>query len=194
MAIESEDRKTPVPEDESLVRATLAGDNRAFGALYDRYIRLIWAVCLDATRNATQVDDLCQETFLQAYRQLHGLRKPTRFGAWLTAIARHSSRKWLRRRGLEDRTRADADLGSRRQPSGGVAAAREDLARLQSKLLELPEKERLALQLCYLCEEPAERAQSVLGLSRSGLYAVLERARQRLKRLMGGNWEERPDE
>lgn len=194
MAIESEDNQTPGDGDGCLVRATLAGDDQAFGRLYDRYARLIRAVCYDTTRDVSQAEDVGQDVFLHAFKQLDQLRKPEQFPVWLMAIARHTCRKWLRRHAREARRSVVADLADVPQPSTVDPAAGEDMVALHSKLLELPAKERLAIQICYLCEEPHEQARSVLGLSRSGLYAVLERAKRRLKRLMAPHWKEPSDE
>jgi RNA polymerase sigma-70 factor (ECF subfamily) len=55
---------------------------------------------------------------------------------------------------------------------------------LQKAMLRLPERERLALHAFYLQGRSVEQARAVLGLSRSGMYRVLERARKRLERLM----------
>ena len=188
MAIESEDNRTPADGDGCLVRATLAGDDQAFGCLYDRHARLIRAVCYDTTGDVSQAEDLGQDVFLIAFKQLDQLRKPEQFAAWLAAIARHTCRRWLRRHSREARRKIETDLADVRQPSSGDMADGEDMMHLHSKLLELPEKERLAIQICYLCGEGHEQARAVLGLSRSGLYAVLERAKQRLRRLLAAHW------
>jgi RNA polymerase sigma-70 factor (ECF subfamily) len=45
----------------------------------------------------------------------------------------------------------------------------------------LPERERMAVHIHYLCGEPAEVARHALGLSQSGFYKLLERARGRLR-------------
>jgi RNA polymerase sigma-70 factor (ECF subfamily) len=53
----------------------------------------------------------------------------------------------------------------------------------------LPEKERLALHAFYLQEESVEEARRVLGLSRSGFYRMLERARARLRKRLSDDQE-----
>ena len=194
MAIEFEDNGMSSDGDGCLVAATLSGDNRAFGSLYDRYARLIKATCYDATWDISQAEDLCQEVFLEAFSQLDRLRKPHRFAAWVMGIARHKCRNWIRRHAREVHRRKKIDLFSISQLSEPDLDMTDDLTFLHSKLLELPEKERLAIQMCYLCEDSHERARSVLGLSRSGLYAVLRRARQRLRRLMSAYCKEPPHE
>ncbi len=55
---------------------------------------------------------------------------------------------------------------------------------LREMITTLPEKERLALHTFYLQGNSAEAARRIMGLSRSGFYRVLERARKRLERLL----------
>jgi RNA polymerase sigma-70 factor (ECF subfamily) len=75
-------------EDARLVRAARAGDERAFGALYERYARVIHGVLL-ARAPETAVEDLVQDVFLSAWNRLQSLRDPAAFGGWLTMIARN---------------------------------------------------------------------------------------------------------
>ena len=75
-------------EDARLVRAARAGDERAFGALYERYARVIHGVLL-ARAPWTDVEDLVQDVFLSAWNRLESLRDPAAFGGWLTMIARN---------------------------------------------------------------------------------------------------------
>ena len=72
--------------DADRVRAALAGDPAAFGDLYDRYARVIRAVCHDATGNLAEAQDLSQEVFLRAYRNLATLRDAERFAGWLVGM------------------------------------------------------------------------------------------------------------
>jgi RNA polymerase sigma-70 factor, ECF subfamily len=75
-------------EDARLVRAARAGDERAFGALYERYARVIHGVLLSRAPK-TDVEDLVQDVFLSAWNRLESLRDPAAFGGWLTMIARN---------------------------------------------------------------------------------------------------------
>ncbi len=55
---------------------------------------------------------------------------------------------------------------------------------LGEAIRELPEKERVVLHLFYLQQQPVDEARLIVGLSRSGFYRVLERARKRLQRML----------
>ena len=80
----------------AVVDAARAGDDSAFSELYRRFFRMVHAVLLSRVPPA-DVDDLAQDVFLQAWRQLHALRDPLAFGGWLRQIALHRSTDHLRR-------------------------------------------------------------------------------------------------
>ncbi len=83
-------------EEDSLVNAARGGDRAAFGRLYDRYGRMVHGILL-ARVPPREVDDLVQEVFLLALRQLHALRDVSRFGAWLGAITRNRANDYFRK-------------------------------------------------------------------------------------------------
>jgi RNA polymerase sigma-70 factor (ECF subfamily) len=169
-------------DDEVLVRSTLAGDRRAFACLYDRYAQLVRAICYDMTSDIDRSEDLCQDVFLQAYRNLRQLRDSARFASWLTGIARLTCRNWRRRHGCLDKA-ADVDLQAIPQANPTQEVGDDELAVLHGWLRQLPEKERLAIQVRYLLEAPPDKAGAILRLSRAGFYRVLDRAMKRLRRL-----------
>src|SRR5260370_21011980 len=83
-------------EEGSLVIAARDGDRAAFGRLYDRYARMVHGILL-ARVPPREVDDLLQEVFLLALRQLHALRDASRFGAWLGTITRNRANDYFRK-------------------------------------------------------------------------------------------------
>src|SRR5467141_5374353 len=87
-------------EEDSLVSAARNGDRAAFGRLYDRYGRMVHGILLCHVP-PREVDDLVQEVFLAALRQLHALRDDSRFAAWLAAITRNRANDYYRKFGPE---------------------------------------------------------------------------------------------
>src|SRR5258707_10920379 len=83
-------------EEDSLVSAARDGDRAAFGRLYGRYARMVHGILL-ARVPPREVDDLVQEVFLLALRQLHSLRDLSRFGAWLGTITRNRANDYFRK-------------------------------------------------------------------------------------------------
>ena len=83
-------------EDGRLVRAARDGNSAAFAVLYERYARLVHGLLLVRV-GREDVDDLVQDVFLSAWRQLDRLRDPAAFGGWVAIIARNRAMDFHRR-------------------------------------------------------------------------------------------------
>lgn len=87
---------TTRPQDDTLVVQARRGDRAAFGALYERYARMVHGILLSRAP-ASEVDDLMQDVFLAALNRLDSLRCDEAFGGWLAMIARNHSTDYHRR-------------------------------------------------------------------------------------------------
>ncbi len=174
--------KNQEPPDADLVARVLAGDRDAFGLLYDRYARLVRAVVHRLAGGEWSVNDLAQECFLRAYRNLARLRQPDRFGPWVVGIARQVAREHRRSRRRDRHEFVSETLVVADWPTDPAEAAQtaEEIALMFDRLAEFPERERLAIHAFFLLERNADEAAAMLQLSRSGIYALLERALARL--------------
>src|SRR6184192_4309896 len=76
-------------DDAGLVAQSLAGNRDAFAAILSRYQSLICSLAYSATGNFSRSEDLAQEAFLTAWKELPKLREPTRLRSWLCGIARN---------------------------------------------------------------------------------------------------------
>lgn len=201
---------SPVMTDDArdlgLVRAGRHGDgmspdgHEAFARIYDRHGAVVRALCRQNAPTDADADDALQETFLRAYRMLDRLTDPDGLRSWLYAIARlvcSERRRSARRRGVHEHGAAEevrtmttttATRGNSAAPMGespGECAAKQERLELLSRAMDqLPDNERLALHLYYLEADPVVAASVALGVSRSGFYKLLTRARERLSVLM----------
>ena len=80
--------KLDTRSDAELVAATLSGNREAFGQLYDRYAPIVRVVVAGVSGDWPGVEDMVQECFLRGYGKLTTLRRPQRFGPWISGIAR----------------------------------------------------------------------------------------------------------
>ena len=69
-----------------LVLRAQTGDRDAFGELFRRYERVVYATAFRRLRNDAEAQELSQEVFVQALRKLHQLRQPESFGSWLRSM------------------------------------------------------------------------------------------------------------
>ena len=189
--------------DLALVRAGRRSDgaspeaHAAFARIYDRHCAVVRALCRQHSPTDADADDSLQETFLRAYRMLDRLTDPDGMRSWLYAIARLvcSERRWSMRRrsahehaaAVEVRFMGGSTTGNARpgEESPTETAARHERLELLGRAMDqLPDNERLALHLYYLEADPVAAASTALGVSRSGFYKLLTRARERLSVMM----------
>jgi RNA polymerase sigma-70 factor (ECF subfamily) len=177
--------------DETLLAACAAGDGAALGTLFDRHSRMIFRfLSRVVTADAADVEDLAQQTFLEAWRVARKYRGVASVKSWLLGIAanvaRHAVRGEMRRRrvvaGLAE---ASAIAAS---PAGPDAAAEhaEQLQRLIAAMAQLPYDLRVALYLRELEGLSSADAARVLGVREGTLSRRVHDARHRLRALLDG--------
>ncbi|MCA9311487.1 MAG: sigma-70 family RNA polymerase sigma factor [Phycisphaerales bacterium] len=174
-------------DDSRDLHAARQGDHEAFGRIYDRHAPVVLSIC--RRRLGSDAEDATQETFVRAFRRLADLADAERLRPWLFAIARYVCLERLRasRRRHRHEELAMTQATTTHLPSDSTpadAATSEDLDRLGVALASLSEEEQLAIHLYYLDSDPVAAGASALGLSRSGYYKLLARARTRLQALM----------
>jgi len=156
------------------VEAARDGDRAAFGRLYDLYGRMVHGVLL-ARVPRDDVEDLVQEVFIKALRQLQSLRDARAFGGWLVTIARNTATDRMRRQ--PDPLELSDDVPA--------PASHEDEARAVLRLIRgLPEayRETLMLRLVEGMAGPeiAERTGLTPGSVRVNLHRGIAMLRERL--------------
>ncbi|HEX4145346.1 MAG TPA: sigma-70 family RNA polymerase sigma factor [Pirellulales bacterium] len=170
-------------DDADLATRAAAGDRDAAGEIYDRYAPLVRAILLDAAGSWTEANDLVQEVFLRAFGRLGQLRRPELLCGWLMGIARREAANHRRHAARGRRLftpLVDEPADDRLIGGPGDARAVDAIDDIRQAIRELPERERIAIHVHYLCGETVEVARQVLGLSPAGFYKLLERARGRL--------------
>jgi RNA polymerase sigma-70 factor (ECF subfamily) len=90
----------PRLSDQELVERLLAGDRWAKEALFRRYVRLVWKLSMRLTGSRADADDIVQDTFVEALRDVTALRNLVALRPWLLRIAVHQAQRRFRRRSL----------------------------------------------------------------------------------------------
>src|SRR5690242_13059282 len=95
---------------EELIARARRGEDDAFRLIFDRYSRPIISFIYDMVGRRDLAEELTQETFVRAYKNLQGLRDDTKLSTWLFGIAKNVARESLRYRYREtDRVAIDDD-------------------------------------------------------------------------------------
>lgn len=171
------------PSDAALVLAARAGERWAQEALFRRYARMVNGLAFRLMGRDQDVDDLVQESFLQALGSLERLDNPQAFASWLGAIVVRTAHKTLRRRSMLNR------LGIRPAEPVEIDACRAnsappdvtvELSRVYGALGRLPADARVALILHRVEGLSIPEVAEQMGLSASTVKRRLALADRRL--------------
>jgi RNA polymerase sigma-70 factor (ECF subfamily) len=174
--------------DLELFKASRAGDERAFHALYDRHQGAVYRFALWSTGSPATAEEVVQEVFLLL------IREPQRYdpargalGAFLYGVARQMVRRSRRRTVVQWEVDENvAPLWIEPSDTLGDLTSRERKDALRQAVLALPLRYREAVTLCHLEGMSYHDAAAVLEVSRGTLCSRLNRARALLvKKLMG---------
>jgi RNA polymerase sigma-70 factor (ECF subfamily) len=174
-------------EDASLVRETLAGNQASFQLLVERYQSRIFALTRHYTRNAVEIEDLVQDTFLKAYSRLESFEHQSSFYTWLYRIATNTILDHMKRRGRSPvQSVEDPEIVSSPPPSRLVgpdtAMERDEIAKITHVVLEqMPEIFRTVLVMREFDDLSYQEIADVLGISIGTVESRLFRARARFK-------------
>jgi RNA polymerase sigma factor (sigma-70 family) len=165
--------------DTELVERARRRDTQAFGELVERHQRLVVGVALARCGDLALAEDVAQEAFVTAWRDLDRLREATRVAPWIAGIARNLAASASRRQMRRDAA-ALPDAAPVPTPSD-VAIDREDRELLANALRDVPDAQREALVLFYLEGESIAGIAAALGTSEDVVKQRLSRGRQALR-------------
>jgi RNA polymerase sigma-70 factor (ECF subfamily) len=141
--------------DEELVARSIRGDAESFNELILRWERPIYALAYRTIGREEDARDVCQETFLRAFRALPGFRGQAKFSSWIYRIALNLCHDWIRkeRRAFIVQAAGDADLvelagAAEPQESIEDVMARKALTQaLERAMARLSDEQRTAIIL-----------------------------------------------
>jgi RNA polymerase sigma-70 factor (ECF subfamily) len=141
--------------DEELVARSIRGDTDSFNELILRWERPIYVLAYRTIGREEDARDVCQETFLRAFRALPGFRGQAKFSSWLYRIALNLCRDWMRRERRAPLLQFPEDVdpieqAAAAEPSESIEdlVARKDLTRIVERAMaRLPEEQRTAIVL-----------------------------------------------
>ena len=172
-------------DDESkLIEQSLSGDPEAYAALVSQHQKMIRAMTFRMTGSLDDAEELAQDAFLRAYRQLHSFDGDSKFSTWLCKIAINLSLDWRRRESRRDdiHSKWAADAISENDPGGGFP---DELSRrVQDALNRLPAKQCAAIVLTIYENQSHAEAAKILGCTEATISWRVFAARQKLKRLL----------
>lgn len=176
--------KTPAHDDAEAIRATLAGDRRAFARLVEKYQRPLYAMLRRLVRQHEEADDLLQESFLRAFQHLHEFESERPFYPWLYRIALNLALTAMRRRKRFEPSEELDRMPAREEEVGESLVAAELHKALEHAIAKLPTEQRTILLLRTREEMSYQDLSETLGIELGTVMSRLARAREKLRKLM----------
>ncbi len=181
--------------DEVLAARAREGAHHPFVTLVERYQDRVYRLALRISRNASDAEEIAQETFLLAHRNIASFQGGSRFWTWLYRIAVNSALMQLRAakrhpvQSLECLREAGEDvLGAACHPSEGadeLVHRKWLVGRVRQALAQLDDSQRVALVLHDLEGLSSAEAADLLGVSPDVVRQRAHRARLRLREQLG---------
>ena len=179
-------------ETDELIRRAQAGDDVAFGAIFEQHSRFVYKFiyAMLGDRGSGAAEELTQETFLAAYKNIRSLRGEAGLRTWLCAIAKNLVYKFLRSRGKEGLNSGGAKAASLKVADDkSVLPDREFLSKelnnvIRAALAELDEDKRLVFILKELQHLSYKEISEITGAGVPKLKTDLHRAKIEMRRAL----------
>ena len=184
---------TPIRSEAEIIAAILAGEMQLYHELIRPHERSVYMMALSYMKNEADAEDVAQDAFIKALRNLSTFRGDAKFSTWLISITLNEARNRLRRQGVvrmqaldeppdEDGAVSPALLRDWREiPSEAVE--REEVRTLIKKAVELlPEIYKQVFLLRDVEELDVNETAQTLSISISNVKVRLHRARMMLQK------------
>jgi RNA polymerase sigma-70 factor (ECF subfamily) len=167
--------------DDDLLGRCIGGDRHAFGALFDRYSRVVYATAILVVRNAADAEEVVSDAFVTLWRKRESIRiLDGSVLPWLLTTARFEALN--RRRATRQSLSLDDDIDTHRSVAADVTVAERALSKqLDAVIDQLAPLDRQIVLLCLVDELSYADAAQRLGLTHATVRNRLHRARKQLR-------------
>jgi RNA polymerase sigma-70 factor, ECF subfamily len=174
-----------------LVRAVLAGDTDAYGALVRAHSAIVFRVALRLVGNEADAEEIVQETFLRGYQRLESFQQRSAFGTWIYRIAVNCALNRLGQTGIHADYRPADDTNPEektvqlptRDPDPEKSLLGREISAAQDMAMQrLTATEKTAFVLRHLEDRSMSEIADVLGIAPNAAKQAVFRAVQKLRR------------
>jgi RNA polymerase sigma-70 factor (ECF subfamily) len=170
--------------DGETVQRAKKGDNDAFGIIVETYRDRLFGLALGIVKNRAAAEDIVQEAFVKAYKNLKGFRGDSSIYTWLYRIAVNTAHNHLRRgkrAGTVDFEEVAPVIQAKGLTPAENAANTELAAAIDEAVQNLPPRQREVFMLHYFEQMTHREIAEILGVSEGAIKANFFHAVQKLK-------------
>jgi RNA polymerase sigma-70 factor (ECF subfamily) len=170
---------------DELVERCKRGDTLGYKALYQRYSKAMYNTCLRILNNGTEAEDILQESFIEAFKNLDAFEYRTSFGGWLKTICINRSINQLRKRKVDW---VDIEKIPAYDKAEEIAVDENEITlkveTVKKAIMRLPDGYRTILNLYLLEGYDHEEIADILKVAQSTTRSQFIRAKQKLLQLL----------
>ncbi|AUC85079.1 RNA polymerase [Polaribacter sp. ALD11] len=171
-------------QDQLIIQKVLQGNTNAFAELVDAYKNLVFTVALKMVKNREEAEEVSQDTFIKAYKNLSKFKGDSKFSTWLYTITYHNCLDRFKKNEKDYKTDSIENMLSFNVCSTDdvlKTIERQDRATILKDCLdELPEEERTILWFFYYKELSLKEIVNITQFSEANVKVKLHRGRKHL--------------
>jgi RNA polymerase sigma-70 factor (ECF subfamily) len=174
-----------LPQRDELIERCLRGDILGYKELYVRYSKAMYNTCLRLLNNMAEAEDVLQESFIEAFKNLERFEYRTSFGGWLKQICINRSINQLKKRKIDwvdIQKTAVYDYADEKEVDEMETAMQVDS--VKKAIMKLPDGYRTVLNLYLLEGYDHEEIAEILNVAESTTRTQYMRAKQKLLQLL----------
>lgn len=179
--------------DQLYITKVINGDVNAFAYLVDAYKSMVFSLVFKMTKNREEAEEICQDTFIKAYKNLSKFKGDSKFSTWLYRIAYHASLDAIKKNKNNNNTLEINEITFNQIKSVDnilEGIERKERAKIMNDcLLKLPEEERSIIWMFYYDELSVKEMMEVTQFSEANIKVKLLRARKKLLAIVEENVE-----
>ena len=168
---------------DELIARCKAGDQDAHFRLYKLYSKAMYNVGLRITRSEAEAEDVLQEAFINAFRNIDSYRGDATFGAWLKRIVVNKAINAVNRK-KHDPIPDDGRWDVAEEEPTAEYGDELTVDRVKRSIGELPDGYRTVISLYLLEGYDHQEIAEIMGISESTSKSQLNRAKNKLRELL----------
>ena len=174
-----------LPQRDELIERCLRGDTLGYKELYQRYSKAMFNTCLRMLNNVPEAEDVLQESFIEAFKNLQGFEYRTSFGGWLKQICINRCINQLKKRKIDwiDMEKI-AGYDSVEELTVDEIEIALKVESVKKAIMKLPDGYRTVLNLYLLEGYDHEEIAAILNVAESTTRTQFMRAKQKLLQLL----------
>ena len=177
--------------DQLYITKVINGDMNAFAYLVDAYKNMVFSLVFKMTKNREEAEEISQDTFIKAYKNISKFKGESKFSTWLYRIAYHTCLDAIKKnRNHNNSFEINEITLNQIQSTENILEGIERKERasiMNDCLLKLPEEERSIVWMFYYDELSLKEIIDVTQLSEANIKVILHRARKKLVTIVQEN-------